>query len=113
MNSFFPHAISSWNLVISYCEVLPSFDSLNDHVSSFFRPSPKVFFGVHDPVGLRYLFQLREGLSPLRSRKSYHNFIDTPSDICQCNQGAEDTNHLLFFLSLIYSSKSNLKSECK
>ena len=42
MNSFFPHAISSWN-IISYFEVLQSFDSLKDHVSSFFRQSPKVF----------------------------------------------------------------------
>ena len=103
MNRFFPHAISSWNIVISYFEVLPSFDSLKDHVSSFFRPKPKSIFGVHDPVGLRYLFQLRMGLSPLKSHKSHHNFIDTPSDICQCNQGAEDTNHFLFFCPLYHS----------
>ena len=37
----------------------------------------KSIFGVHDPVGLRYLFQLRVRLSPLRSHKSHHNFIDT------------------------------------
>ena len=34
--------------------------------------------GIHDPSGLRYLFQLRVGLSPLRYHKKRHNFIDTP-----------------------------------
>ena len=110
MNSFFPHAISSWNIVISYFEVLPSFDSLKDLVSSFFRPKPKSIFDVHDPVGLRYLFQLRVGLSPLRSHKSHHNFIDTPSDICQCNQDAEDANHFLFFCPLYIPQRATLKA---
>ena len=48
-------------------------------------------FGIHDPSGLRYLFQLRLSLSPLRSHKFRHN-----SEICRCNQGIEDTNHFLF-----------------
>ena len=48
-------------------------------------------------MGLRYLFQLRASLSPLRSHKSRHNFIDTPSDICLCEQGVENTSHFLFF----------------
>ena len=56
----------------------------------------KSIFGIHDPAGLRYLFQLRVGLSPLRSHKYCHNFTDTTSDICHCNQGIEDTNHFLF-----------------
>ena len=43
-----------------------------------------------------YLFQLRVSLSPLRSHKFRHNFADTPSEICRCNQGIEDTNHFLF-----------------
>ena len=34
----------------------------------------KGIFGIHDPVGLRYLFQLRVSLSPLRSHKFRHNF---------------------------------------
>ena len=47
-------------------------------------------------MGLRYLFQLKVSLSPLRSHKWGHNFIDTPLEICRCNQGIEDTNHFLF-----------------
>ena len=62
-------------------------------------------FGIHDPVGLRYLFQL--SLSPLRSHKFRHNFTDTPSEICRCNQGIEDTNH--FFFSCNPQSNPNVK----
>ena len=110
LNSFFPHAISSWNLVISHFEIFPSSVSLKDYVLSLFRPMTKSIFDVHDPVGLRYLFQLRVRLSPLRSHKSHHDFIDTPSDICQCNQSVEVIS---YFLSFIYFSKNNLNNECK
>ena len=41
-----------------------------------------MMFDIHDPTGVRYLFQLRVGLSPLRYHKKRHNFIDTPSNEC-------------------------------
>ena len=105
MNSFFPHAISCWKLVITHFEVFPSSDSFKDHVFSLFRRKTKSIFDVRDPVGLR----LRVKLSPWRSNKSHHNFIDTPSDICQCNQGVEDTSHFLFFCPL-FSQRTTLKT---
>ena len=97
MNSFFPDAISSWNIFIKHFDDVPSFDILKKHINTFVRPMTSNIFGIHDPVGLRYLFQLRLSLSPLRSHKFRHNFTDTPSEICRCNQCIEDTNH--FFLS--------------
>ena len=96
MNGFFPNAISSWNTIISNFEDFPSFDSLKEHMLSLFRPKIKSIFGVHDLRGLRHLFQLTVSLSPLRSHKNRHNFIDAPSDTCHCNQGSEDSNHFLF-----------------
>ena len=54
----------------------------------------KPVFDIHDP-GLRYLFQLRLGLSPLRSHKEFYGFADTPSDTCLCRLGTEDTRHFL------------------
>jgi len=65
-------------------------------ITSFFRPNNKGIFGIHDPSGIRYLFQLRGSLRPLRSHKKRHNFVDTPCDVCLCNTGVEDTNHFLF-----------------
>ena len=38
---------------------------------------------------------MRVGLSPLKGHKWCHNFIDTPSGVCHCNQGIEDTSHFL------------------
>ena len=96
MNSFYPSAISSWNSIISNFEVFPSFENLKEHMLSLFRPKIKSIFGVHGPLVLRHLFQLRVSLSALRSHKNRHNFIDAPHDNCHCNQGAEDSNHFLF-----------------
>ena len=62
----------------------------------FMHPMYKCVFDIHDPKGIKYLFQLRVNLSQLRSHKKHHNFTDTPSDICTCNQGIEDTRHFLF-----------------
>ena len=96
MNSFFPDAIASWNIFIKNFDNMPSFDILKDHIISLLRPKTKSIFGIHDPLGIRFLLQLRVSLSPLRSHKRRHNFIDTPSDTCHCNQGIEDTSHFLF-----------------
>ena len=96
MNSFFSDAGASWNIFIKHFDDVPSFDLLKNHINTFFRPKTKHIFGIHDPSGLRYLFQLRVSLSPLKSHKFRHNFADTPSEICCCHQGIEDTNHFLF-----------------
>ena len=108
MNSFFPDAIASWNIFIKHFDDVPSFDILKKHINNFFCPNTRSIFVIHDPVGLRYLFQLRVSLSPLRSHKWGHNFIDTPSAICRCNQGIEDTNHFLFSCPEYAIQQSNL-----
>ena len=56
----------------------------------------KSIFGIHDSLGVGYLFQLRVGLCSLRYYKKRHNFVDTPSNECTCTYGIEDTNHFLF-----------------
>ena len=96
MSSFFPDAITSWNNVITHFDNIPSINILKDHILSLIRPKKKNIFGIHDPLGLRYLLQLRIGLSCLRYHKKCHNFTDTPSDQCLCNHGIADTNHFLY-----------------
>ena len=99
--------LTDTRIVFSLMQLLPGITLLNilmtfhpliflKNINTFFRPMTKSIFGIHYPVGLRYLFQLRMSLSPLRSHKYRHNFTDTPSDICHCNEGIEDTNHFLF-----------------
>ena len=94
--SFFPDAISSWNTFISHFEYFPTYSCLKKYMIGCHRPEGKPIFDIHDPVGLRYLFQLRLGLSPLRSHKNSYGFADTPSNICLCKLGTEDTRHFLF-----------------
>ena len=96
-NSFFPDAIRSWNNLISHFSVMPTIGVFKAHLISLIRPDPKSTFNIHDPIGLHCLFMLRLGLSPLRSHKFCHNFLDTLSDICFCTLATEDTEHFLLY----------------
>ena len=96
MMSFFPDAIASWNTFIGHFTNIPSYDILKTHLLSFFCPQKRRIFNIHDPTGILFLFQLRLGLSSLKSHKKRHKFDDTPSDKCLCNIGVEDTKHFLF-----------------
>ena len=59
-------------------------------------------------VQRKNLFQLRVSSSSLRYHKNRHNFIDTPSDICLCNQDIEDTNHFLFLCPFFATVRATL-----
>ena len=95
-NSFYPDGITSLNNVITHFKIIPSIGILKKHILSLIRPEKKNIFGIHDPFGLRNLFQMRVGLSSLRYHKNCHHFPDTPSDKCLCNYGTEDIHHFLF-----------------
>ena len=110
MSSFFPNATTAWNNVITHFDNIPSINILKDHILSLIRPKKKKIFGIHNPLGLRYLFQLRVGLSLLRYHKKCHNFIDTPSGICLCDHGIEDTNHFLFLCPFFTLHRATLAS---
>ena len=57
--SFFPDGISLWNETITHLEYFPTRATLQKHTLSLFRSKPKSIFGLHDPEGPRYIFQLR------------------------------------------------------
>ena len=95
-NSFFPDAIKQWNTLITDFSEMPTLEEFRSHLHALYRPLPKETYRIHDPEGLRYLFQLRVGLSPLRYHKKRHHFVDTPSDECLCNTGIETVDHFLF-----------------
>ena len=59
------------------------------------RPLKQYIFNIHNRTGITWIFQLRVGLSPLKSRKMNHKFIDTPVDTCLCSLNAETTRHFL------------------
>ena len=84
--------------------------SFKTHLRALYRPTLKRVFWIYEPEGIKYIFQLRLGLSPLRSHKFRHNFIDTPSDICLCKTGNETTEHF-FFQCPFYTSKRFMLAE--
>ena len=100
MNSFFPDAIASWNNLISDFNAMPTFNHLKNHLFKLVRPVERSIYGIHDPKGIRYLFQLRVGLSPLKNHKWRHNFIDIFTETCSCNTDVENTN--TFFSIVLY-----------
>ena len=69
-NSFFPNAFSIWNKMITDFRDIPSFSSIRAHTLSLIRPKIKSTFGIHDPLGLRHLFQLIVHLTPLNQHKN-------------------------------------------
>ena len=106
-NSFFPNGINAWNIVIRDFPIMPSINVLKNHILCLIRPEKKPIYNIHDPVGLRYLFYLRLGLSPLRSHKNNHGFADTPKN-CLCNHGNEDTSHFLLLCPFFVIPRASL-----
>ena len=109
MNSFYPNAVKLWNIVILDFTEMPSFNILKQHFLSLFRPEKKSIFNIFNPTGIRNLFYLRVGLSPLRGHKHRHGFIDTPSATCICKDGFEDTSHFLFVCSFYINQRKTLR----
>ena len=62
---------------------------------SIIRPPARSVFGIHDPLGLSYLSQLKVCLSKLNFHKFKHNFKDTLNPLCPTNDGIENTEHFL------------------
>ena len=61
-----------------------------------FRPFPHSIYNISGNIALKWLYQLRVGLSVLNDHKWRHMFRDTPSNLCQNCKEIENTAH--FFL---------------
>ena len=110
MNSFFPDAIRSWNSVgVDFCSTL-SIAIFKKNVVNLIRPKPRSIFGISDSMGIKFIFQLRLGLSPLKFHKRKHNFLDTPDDSCDCRSACEDTAHFLFTCDIHNVARLSLRT---
>ena len=96
-NSFFPDSVSMWNDLGPNLRESVSISSFKDTLLKLYRPVKKSIFNVYD-CGIKWIFQLRVGLSPLKSHKKKHNFSgyeEYLSDTCNCLTGLETTCHFL------------------
>ena len=95
-SSFYPHCLSEWNELHPEIRLAPSVAVFKKKLLSIPRPPARSIFGIHDPIGLSYLTQLRVGLSKLNFHKFKNNFKDTINPMCPTNDGIEDTEHFLW-----------------
>ena len=99
-SSFYPNCISEWNKLDPEIRPAPYVAVFKIKLQSKIRPPPKSVFGIHDPIGLSYLSQIRVDLSKLNFQKFKHNFRDTINPFCPKNDGTEDTEHFAPHLRL-------------
>ena len=65
MKSFFPNVIKSWNNLGYEFHNSVSLNIFKNKLIKLIRPNTKSIFKLHDAVGIKILYQLRVGLSPL------------------------------------------------
>ena len=94
-NSFFPDSGTMWNELGPQLRGAESLSIFKNKLLKLYRPAKKSLFNIHDPNCIKWIFQLRVGLSPLKSHKKNHNFQDTPDEICHCSANAETSQHFL------------------
>ena len=94
-NSFFPDSINSWNSIGPELRGAASLPVFKKNILKIIRPVNRSLFNIHNSDGIRWIFQLRVSISPLKHHKKMHNFQDTPDDTCRCSSYAETTNHFL------------------
>ena len=104
----FPDSIRAWNNLGHKFNSCTSLSTFKSQILTFIRPEPKLTFNINDRQGLKHIFQLRVGLSLLKSHKKSHNFIDTPSDWCECNSAPENTYHYLLQCHLFHFPRIEL-----
>ena len=84
--------------------------TFKSNILKILRPPEKKIFDIHDPKGIKILFQLRVGLSPLREHERRHNFQDTPSNTCSCHNDAETTAHFLLHCNIDAAARNSLNN---
>ena len=112
-NSFYPDVVKSWNLLDPDLRQTASLSKFKTDLLKLIRAPKKSIFNIHDPKGVKRLFQLRVGLSPLRHHKKKYNFRDTPTDICRCKASAETTEHFLIHCAFYAEARSTMFQEIR
>ena len=100
--------LPDWNDLCTEIRLAPTVAIFKEKLLSKIRPPAKSVFGIHDPIGLSYLTQLRVGLSKLNFHKFKHNFRDTINPMCPTNDGIENTEHFLLLCPSFEIQRRNL-----
>ena len=107
-NSFYPDTVNLWNDLGPHLREVESLSIFKKKLMKLYRPTKKTLFDIHDPNGIKWIFQLRVGLSPLKRHKKNHNFLDTPNDTCDCALNVETSQHYLLHCSMFIDHRNEL-----
>ena len=107
-NSFYPDTVNSWNDIGPDLRQTDKISAFKSALTGMIVPEEKSIFKIRHK-DLRYLYQLRVGLSPLRAHKFRHNFRDTSNEMCTCQSGIESTSHFLLYCPLFNDQREVLK----
>ena len=107
-HSFFPSTIKYWNALEHDLKHTNSLVSFKNVLLKQIRPKKKLYYGIQDKEGTRFITLLRMGLSPLKKHKFEHSFKDTLDDICPTKDGIEDTEHFLLLCRSTYNARATL-----
>ena len=110
-SSFYPNYIQEWNTLDPEVRLEPSVAVFKKKLLVIICSPAKSVFGIHDPLGLSYLSQLRVGLSKLNFHKFKHNFKDTLNPLYPTNDGIEDTEHFLLLWPSFDAQRRDLLAE--
>lgn len=108
--SFYPDSVITWNNLSPETRKIETLSGFKLKLLKTIQPNARSIFNIHDPDNVKHLFQLRVGLSALKSHKKNHSFIDTPSDVCHCGTGVESTDHYLLVCPLFTGQRDHLLS---
>ena len=111
-NSFYPDAVQSWNNIGPELRKVEKISTFKSSELGMIKPEEKNIFNIHSQ-DLRYLYQLRVGLSSLKAHKHRHKFLDTPNDTCVCSSGAESTTHFLLCCPIFNTHRERLMETVK
>ena len=111
--TIYPDAVVCWNNLDPILRTLETLSKFKSEILKIIRPMRKEIFNIHNPVGIKYIYQLRVGLSTLKAHKKAHNFSDTPNDICICCTGSETTIHYLLKCPMFASQRDTLLSSVR
>ena len=76
-NSFYPDSVNCWNKLSPETRQIETLKKFKENILKDIKPKRRSIFNLHDPDGVKFIYQLRVGLSPLREHKNRHNFLDT------------------------------------
>ena len=106
--SFFPSTLNNWFSLDINIGNSVSISLFKSRLLSFIRPVQNNRYNIFDPEGLKFLTQLRVGLSHLNAHKFHHNFQECLSPLCSFSLETEDTIHYLLHWRYFSNQRTDL-----